>query len=77
MFRNNPISDTLATKSQPESLYPVKIKPGTTVERYVVKREIGAGGIGRVYLVQHIKLKTLHALKIVQHDNETTVARLL
>ena len=55
----------------------MKLPPGTIIERYLVEEQIGRGGIGRVYLVRHTKLGTLHALKVVQHDDENTLQRLL
>ena len=55
----------------------MKLDPGTEIERYLVEDQIGKGGIGRVYKVRHTKLGTLHALKVVQRDDERTLQRLL
>jgi len=55
----------------------MELKLGTTVERYVIEKEIGEGGVGRVYKVRHTELGTLHALKVVQSNDEQTRQRLL
>ena len=36
--------------------------------RYLVQRELGHGGMGRVYLAEHVRMKRLCALKIIRED---------
>ncbi len=44
---------------------------GTVVlDRYRVEAELGAGGMGRVYLARHIHLGTKVALKLLAHDED-------
>ncbi len=42
------------------------LEPGAEVDRYVIERRIGTGGIAGVYLVRHQVLGSLHALKVLQ-----------
>ena len=39
---------------------------GRQVGNYIVEEELGAGGMARVYRVQHTALGTLHALKVLE-----------
>lgn len=41
------------------------LEPGQTVGNYVVKRELGMGGMAFVYEVQHTVLESRHALKVL------------
>src|SRR5436305_11281741 len=41
------------------------IPQGTTIGRYIVERQLGAGGMGEVYLAQDIKLNRAVALKLL------------
>ncbi len=41
------------------------LSPGTVVERYEVERELGGGGMARVYKVRHVALGSVHALKVL------------
>lgn len=42
------------------------LRRGDRVEKYVVERVLGEGGMARVYLVRHVDLGSRHALKILQ-----------
>ncbi len=45
----------------------IDLKPGVVIDgRYRVLREIGCGGMGRVYLVRHVEIGTEFALKGLQ-----------
>jgi eukaryotic-like serine/threonine-protein kinase len=51
---------------------------GATIGSYVVRKEIGAGGMGTVYLVEHTMLGRKAALKVLRSDmsaNQEMVAR--
>ena len=37
------------------------LSPGNVVERYEVERELGGGGMARVYKVRHVALGSVHA----------------
>ena len=50
---------------------------GTSVDRYVVERALGRGGMAIVYRVRHTQLDTLHALKILSVGNPAIRERLL
>ncbi|MEQ1567931.1 MAG: serine/threonine-protein kinase, partial [Myxococcota bacterium] len=41
------------------------LEPGTVIDRYVVERPIGSGGMANVYLVRHAVLGSTHALKVL------------
>src|SRR5215468_304512 len=47
--------------------------PGTCVGRYLIEREIGAGGMGVVYAARDPELDRVVALKLVRGDNGTTM----
>ena len=42
--------------------------PGDIVERYEVERELGGGGMARVYKVRHVALGSVHALKVLDPE---------
>jgi len=44
------------------------LEPGETVDRYIVERILGDGGMAVVYLVKHAHLGSLHALKVLASD---------
>jgi serine/threonine-protein kinase len=44
------------------------LSPGTVVERYEVERELGGGGMARVYKVRHVALGSTHALKVLDPE---------
>ena len=52
-------------RRSPETVAPVP--PGGCVlfNKYLLLRELGAGGMGKVYLVRHLKLETERALKTI------------
>lgn len=53
------------------------LQPGVIVERYRVLRALGDGGMGAVYLVQHEKLGTRRALKVLHLSRPAIADRLL
>lgn len=55
----------------------VLLVPGHTVDRFVVVRLLGEGGLARVYLVKHRKLGSEHALKLLHVNGERAKARFL
>ncbi|MFZ5477530.1 MAG: serine/threonine-protein kinase [Myxococcota bacterium] len=56
---------------------PGVLKPGEVIERYVVERELGRGGMAVVYRVRHRQLHTLHALKVLTLPGDNVQARLI
>ena len=42
------------------------LEPGTTVEKYEILEDLGAGGMARVFKVRHTLLGSLHALKVLE-----------
>ncbi|MFY0529877.1 protein kinase domain-containing protein [Archangium gephyra] len=44
------------------------LSPGTVIERYEVERELGGGGMARVYKVRHVALGSVHALKVLDPE---------
>jgi hypothetical protein len=42
------------------------LEPGAEVDRYVVVKPLGEGGMAKVWLVEHAGLHTRHALKVLQ-----------
>ena len=55
----------------------MKLSPGTVIERYTVQDLIGSGGTALVYRVEHNKLHTLHALKVLTITSEDIRDRML
>ncbi len=53
------------------------IEPGQRVDRYVVERVLGEGGMAVVYRVRHETLGTAHALKVLTIGNKQIQARLV
>jgi serine/threonine-protein kinase len=43
----------------------VDLKPGDTIDRYVIEAEIGEGGMAVVYRARHTVLGSLHAVKVL------------
>ncbi|TNE91909.1 MAG: serine/threonine protein kinase [Deltaproteobacteria bacterium] len=50
---------------------------GTAIDRYVVERRLGQGGVATVYRVRHEGLGTVHALKVVHVPSPAITERLL
>jgi serine/threonine-protein kinase len=44
------------------------LSPGDVIERYEVERELGGGGMARVYKVHHVALGSVHALKVLDPE---------
>ena len=68
---HDPLGPDQDTKALPEGKspddrhVPRSIKPGSTIGHHRFIREIGAGGMGIVYLVENLKLRRKTALKIL------------
>lgn len=45
-----------------------RLEPGESVDRYVVERVLGDGGMATVYLVKHAHLGSHHALKVLSSE---------
>jgi eukaryotic-like serine/threonine-protein kinase len=55
-----------------------QLEPGSVIaEKYLVIREIGAGGMGRVYEAEHKRLGHRVAIKILRDDSPSTAEDLL
>lgn len=54
-----------------------KVEAGMELGQYKLLRKIGEGGLGRVFLAQHARLRRLAAVKLIKHEllNEETVLR--
>jgi predicted ATPase/Tfp pilus assembly protein PilF len=53
------------------------MRPGQRLGRYRVEGKLGAGGMATVYLVRHLQLGSLHALKVLQTRAADGHSRLL
>jgi serine/threonine protein kinase len=53
------------------------LPPGAVIDRYVVDRLLGRGGMAEVYLVHHADLGSVHALKVLSRFGGSTQDRLL
>lgn len=67
--------DALATaifalfqRFSPPPALPAQDKPGTVGGRYVLERQLGAGGMGRVYEARHVQLGKRFALKVISPE---------
>ena len=62
---SSPSAPQSELRRAPETVAPVP--PGGCVlfNKYLLLRELGAGGMGKVYLVRHLKLETERALKTI------------
>mgnify|MGYP002631078957 CR=1 FL=1 len=54
-----------------------RLAPNTVVDRYVVERSLGTGGMATVYLVRHQRLGTAHALKLLHVPTAAIRERLM
>ena len=54
-----------------------QLAPGAVVDRFVVERLLGVGGMARVYAVRHQVLDTRHALKVLHTVHPKHQARLV
>lgn len=52
----------------PPPALPSHDKPGTVGGRYVLERQLGAGGMGRVYEARHLQLGKRFALKVISPE---------
>ena len=57
--------DTLRFTDSDDGLLPVGVRLG---DRYLIEKEVGRGGMGRVYLAQDIRLQRSVAIKVVRLD---------
>ncbi len=55
----------------------MELAPGTEVDRYIVEKAIGRGGMAVVYRVRHSRLGTVHALKVLSLPSAAIQDRLL
>jgi len=46
----------------------MSLQPGQPVDRFIVERELGEGGMATVYLVEHNLLGSRHALKVLDSE---------
>ena len=84
MKRDNPILDKINARKI--KLNPVQnrflpisesvskgLEPEPTIKDFQIKKEIGNGSFGRVYLASHIKTKVDYAIKIIDKRNKTNI----
>ena len=55
----------------------MELQPGQPIDRYVVERPLGRGGMAAVYLVRHAQLGSRHALKVLLSPHPGIQQRLL
>ena len=55
----------------------MKLEPGKRIDRYEVEGRLGSGGMAVVYRVRHVDLDTVHALKVINTDDDELRERLL
>ena len=67
-----PRHDWSALRAAMDDTAPSVGLPSTPVEDYRVLSELGAGGMGRVFLVRHRRDGTLRAVKTLKHRSEST-----
>ena len=53
------------------------LEPGHEIDRYVVENVLGQGGMATVYKVQHSRLKSKHAMKVLAVAGTAMADRLL
>jgi hypothetical protein len=62
---------TPPASSEPRIAAPAREPPFTLSGRYVVERQLGAGGMGRVYLARDLKMKRAVAVKLLSAQAAT------
>jgi serine/threonine protein kinase len=67
-FAQNRDSRTSCAASACHSENSMTLIPGTRVSRYEIRSQLGAGGMGEVYLAQDTRLDRKVALKILPAD---------
>ncbi len=55
----------------------MRLERGRRIDRYEVEDELGQGGMAVVYRVRHVDLDTIHALKVINTDDDELRERLL
>ncbi|HEU4411563.1 MAG TPA: protein kinase [Polyangiaceae bacterium] len=71
-----PVAPPASAGAQPPSP-PRSLAAGTKIKHYELIRELGAGGMGQVYLARDLKLGRLVALKLLRRPDERSAERLL
>ena len=49
------------------------LEPEPTIQDFKIKKEIGSGSFGRVYLASHIKTNVDYAIKVIDKRNKTNI----
>ncbi|MFT7520757.1 MAG: serine/threonine protein kinase [Kiritimatiellia bacterium] len=58
-------------------MHPSSLQPGSRIDRYLVEGLLGRGGMAKVYLVRHVHVGSLHALKVLSGTGPAVERRLL
>ncbi|HEY5675795.1 MAG TPA: serine/threonine-protein kinase, partial [Myxococcales bacterium] len=62
---------TSTLSGEPHAAAPAREPPFTLSGRYVVERQLGAGGMGRVYLARDLRMKRAVAVKLLSAQSAT------